>query len=139
MSRSSRYPPMSGPSAVRSIRVERENRVGSSGIGNVPRSNIRAARKRRVGTVAPLLRPDLETDLAHEAVAPLQPAPQHLDKIPIAIGPLCLGGSLRALGQWRGDGKPKADEQCDRLDSDCQVAFDAFELAGMPVEPPHES
>src|SRR5438132_1072828 len=130
---------MSGPSAVRSIRVERENGVGSADIGYVPRCNIRVGRNRRVATVAPLLRPDLETDLAHEAVAPLQPAPKRLDKIAIALGPLCLGGSLRALGQWRGDRKPKADEQRHRLDSDRQVAFDTLELAGMPVEPPYES
>src|SRR5438105_10785875 len=99
---------MSGPGAVRSIRVERENGVGSAGIGDVPHFNIRVARNRRAGTVAPLLRPDLETDLAHEAVAPLQPAPQRLDKIAIALGPLCLGGSLRALGQRRGDRQPKS-------------------------------
>src|SRR5439155_26354228 len=130
---------MSGPSAVRSIRVERENGVGSAGIGDVPHFNIRVARNRRAGTVAPLLRPDLETDLPHEAVAPLQPAPQRLDKIAIPLGPLCLGGSLRALGQWRGDCKPKADEQCHRLDGYRQVALDTLELVGMPVEPPHES
>src|ERR1700674_6004327 len=125
---------MSGPSAVRSIRVERENGVGSLGISNVPRSKIRVARNRRADTVASLLGPDLETDLTHEAVAPLQPAPQRLDKIPIALRPLCLGGSLRALRQWRGDRKPKPDEQCHCLDGDCQVAFDTLELAGMPVE-----
>src|ERR1700693_3303799 len=126
---------MSGPSAVRSIRVERENGVGSAGIGYVPHSEIRVARNRRTDTVASLLRPDLEADLTHEAVAPLQPAPQRLDKIPIALGSLCLGGSLRALRQWRGDRKPKSNEQRHRLDGDCQVAFDTLELAGMPVEP----
>src|SRR6202011_1979906 len=42
-------------------------------------------------------------------------------------------------GQWRGDVKPKADEQCHRLYSDGQVALDTLELAGMPVEPSHES
>ena len=65
--------------------------------------------------------------------------PKRLDKIAIALGPLCLGGSLRALGQWRGDRKPKADEQCHRLDGDRQVAFDTLELAGMPVEPSHKA
>src|SRR6266436_8478360 len=103
---------MSGPSAVRSIRVERENGVGSAGIGDVPHSDIGVARNRRADTVALLLRPDLETDLTHEAVAPLQPAPQRLDKIPIALRPLCLGGSLRVLGQWRGDRKQKSNEEC---------------------------
>src|SRR6266478_3505688 len=103
---------MSGPSAVRSIRVERENGVGSTGIGDIPHFKIRVARNRRAGTVALLLRPDLETDLAHEAVTPLQPAPQRLDKIAIALGALRLGGSLRALRQWRGDRKPKANEEC---------------------------
>src|ERR1700730_5847973 len=130
---------MSGPSAVRSIRVERENGVGSAGIGYVRHSEIRVARNRRADTVASLLRPDLEADLTHEAVAPLQPAPQRLDKIAIALGPLCLGGSLRALGQWRRDRKPKADEEGHCLDGNRQVAFDTLELAGMPVEASHES
>src|SRR3984893_12359071 len=112
---------MSGPSAVRSIRVERENGVGSAGIGYVRHSEIRVARNRRADTVASLLRPDLEADLTHEAVAPLQSAPQRLDKIAIALGPLCLGGSVRALGQSRGDRKPKAHKQRDRLDGDGQV------------------
>src|SRR6266851_4056253 len=101
---------MSGPSAVRNIRVERENGVGSADIGYLQCSGIRVARNRRADTAALLLRPDFETDLAHEAVASLQPAPERLDKIPIALRPLCPGGSLRALGQWRGDRKPKADE-----------------------------
>src|SRR5260370_24758215 len=106
---------MSGPSAVRSIRVERENGVVSAGIGDVPHFKIRVARNRRAGTVAALLRPDLETDLTHEAVAPLQPASQRLDKIAMALRPLCLCGSLRALGQWRAHRKPKTDEDPPRL------------------------
>src|SRR5260370_6529720 len=101
---------MSGPSAVRSIRVERENGVGSADIGNFPRFKIRVARNRRVDTIGPLLRPDLETDLAHEAAAALQPAPQRLDKIAIPLRPLCLGSSLRALPQLRRDRTAKADQ-----------------------------
>src|ERR1700730_2936008 len=120
---------MSSPSAARSIRVERENGVGSAGIGYVPHSEIRVARNRRADTVASLLRPDLEADLAHEAVAPLQPAPQRLDKIPVALGPLCLGGSVRALGQWRGDRKPKLDEQRHRLRGARQSAVDTVGVA----------
>jgi hypothetical protein len=50
---------------VRSIRVERENGVGSLGIGYVLRSDIRVARNRRADTIASVLRTDLETDLTH--------------------------------------------------------------------------
>src|SRR5882724_6806647 len=124
---------MSGPSAVLSIRVERESGVGSPGIRPLPRFKIGATRNRWRDAVAPLLRPDLDADLAHEAVTPLQSAPERLDKVAVALRTLRLGGSLRALGQWRRDREPKAHKQRHCLDGDRQVALDTFELAGMPV------